>query len=966
MLKYAVAVFFVTLLTFTEVWTWQQVVRYDIDVSLNAREHTLDGIERLTYINNSPDTLHFIWMHVYPNAYRDRHSVYAREAEIMGSYRFSFASPKERGYIDIKSITADGKPLQYEIEDTKMKVLLPQALAPSESLTFKIEFFVKIPKIFSRLGHVGKHYEITQWYPKPVVYDEKGWHPDGYHTIGEFYGEFGTFDVKITVPKNMVVGATGVLVSPSNEIAWLDSIAIEGAKLDSLKRGKRIKWPNMKRKQEGTKTLQFYAERVHDFAWVGDAKFRLIRDKYGETTINVLFLRKHKKYWKHVIDYAKDALKYYSNWYGEYPYSTLWVVDGKLEAGGGMEYPNLVIISSRGDPFTRLLEMVVMHEIGHQWFYGMLGSNEMDEAWLDEGINSFSEVRYMETKYGKRGNLFKYSRWLPLFNDRWFQTMMYYITATNKAERPILTPAYDFIDEPIAYQTAAYSKPAWVVDMLRYLVGDETFDKIMQEYCRRYRFRHPHTKDFIGVAEEVSGKDLTWFFDQWLRTTKVCDYRIKRVGVERRETKGEGFRVKVVVERKGEIVMPIDVLVETKKGEKLVKQCNGKERLSTLTFDTKSKIKHVIIDSENRLLEINKWNNRFPRKVSFRPLFDFPSFDSYQVLYGPSLSWNNTDGTRLGIWLHGHEFPDAELLKGRNNWSLSTSYGLKSKKLWYNAEYRTPLYFSKNNRIRLRMQTYNRWGEFGNKLTISSRIGKSIFSLFEHRLSLSAVLTELNTLTYVDTSDWEIGRTVGTNILYSYKKTGRNLSYTYKLGYQTAKEFLGSDYMFDKLFMEVDNHLRFTRNLFLDIRLFAGHIIGDAPSQDEFFLSGLLRPKGVISFIADRKGTLSSQERLHIPGDGNLRGYYGRHIHGESILAVNLETKLPKLPFNIFLDAGNIWPRPQSVGNAKLLIDCGLGIGLGPLEIDFPIWVSHPKEGKGNFNLRWILEIRELRFGIAM
>lgn len=422
---------------------WQQNVKYQIDVRLDTEKHTLQGREVLEYTNNSPDTLEYVWFHLYPNAYKNNETLFAKELRRLGNGRFH-------------SLKAQGKELRWEYKKgdiTEARVYLPSPLYPGGKITFEIEFLVKIPLIFSRLGHVGRHYEITQWYPKVVVYDEQGWHPDGYHAVGEFYGEFGTFDVRITLPKDLVVGATGVLISPESEKAWLDSLATEGARIEKMtdkERRKYLKERDKRIKQtqtDETKTLHFHAEKVHDFAWFADSRYILKRGRFEDVQINVLVRPEHERMWKDAIHYIHDTLKYYGEWYGKYPYPQITVVDGDLRAGG-MEYPNIVVIAIPNIPFFRFLEMVIMHEVGHQWFYGVLGTNEMDEAWMDEGVNSYSENRYLERKYGKEGNLTNWPKalsFLPKISNRW-------------------------------------------------------------------KFKHPHTQDFIEVAERVSGQELDWFF----------------------------------------------------------------------------------------------------------------------------------------------------------------------------------------------------------------------------------------------------------------------------------------------------------------------------------------------------------------------------------------------------------------------------------------------------------------------
>ncbi len=352
---------------------WQQDVAYQIKVTLDTEAHTLTGTELLTYTNNSPDSLPFIWLHTYPNAYRDDNSVYAREKRAAGSTRFHLAKKDERGFMEIRSLKLEGQELERREkpdDGTELQVFLPQPLPPGGKITLEIDFFVKLPFIFSRLGHIGRHYEISQWYPKMVVYDRFGWHPDGYHAIGEFYGEFGTFDVEITAPKDLVIAATGVLIEPQEEIEQLNELARQGAELDSLRKDgsksalkkiKEIRKEVEKReKSEESKTVRFVAERVHDFCWCADNRFILKRGKYENVDINIYVLPKNEEKWKDAVSYVQNTLRLAGGWYMPFPYPQQSVVDGDLSAGGGMEYPMLTIISSGGSKFDRFLEEVIM------------------------------------------------------------------------------------------------------------------------------------------------------------------------------------------------------------------------------------------------------------------------------------------------------------------------------------------------------------------------------------------------------------------------------------------------------------------------------------------------------------------------------------------------------------------------------------------------------------------------------
>ena len=398
---------------------FQQMVKYEIDITLNDSAHTLSAYERLEYTNNSPDTLKYIWFHLWPNAYKNDSTAFAKQQIKSGSRRFANSDEEDRGFIDSLDFLVDGIKATWETHTDWIdvaKIMLPNHLLPGMSVIIETPFFIKLPLVFSRLGHSGKHYEITQWYPKPAVYDHKGWHPMPYLNMGEFYSEFGIFDVKITLPKDYRLMATGDLVNGENEIHWLDSLAAQGDSLHVLpKKELKKKLKLMKKNAEKAetvdssdiemKTLHFHQENVHDFAWFADKNWivrkgeLLLSDSTQNITLWSFYLPKNAEIWGNSIEYLHDSGYWYSKFYGDYPYNHLTAVDGDMSAGGGMEYPNITVISKMGS--KHLLEMVIMHEVGHNWFYGILGSNERDHTWMDEGLNEFNNIRYWEAKYGE-------------------------------------------------------------------------------------------------------------------------------------------------------------------------------------------------------------------------------------------------------------------------------------------------------------------------------------------------------------------------------------------------------------------------------------------------------------------------------------------------------------------------------------------------------------------------------------
>lgn len=506
---------------------WQQAVDYRIDVSLNDKEQTLDGFERLVYTNNSGDTLQYIWFHLWPNAYKNDQTAYSDQALTNGSTKFYFSPKEEKGYINRLDFKVNGIAAKTEDHPSHIdivKLVLPSPLLPSQQITITTPFHVKLPYNFSRGGHDGKSYQITQWYPKPAVYDAKGWHEMPYLDQGEFYSEFGSFDVRITVPKNYVVAATGILQN-EDEKKWLVSkshtLVTETTKVKSTKKTtpkkpaarlttkskkpttiKKTVKPALQKSIETveTKTLQYKQDNIHDFAWFANQDFIVNHDTCQLSSGRVIdvytyYTPKEQKLWKNSVQFAKDAVRFYSKEIAEYPYDVVSGVQGPRSFGGGMEYPTITVISPTIT--ERELDIVLTHEIGHNWFYGILGSNEREHPWMDEGLNSFYEYKYSKEKYGRTNNA----------QDLLFQTK-----AFQKTDQPIESRATTFSN--INYALIVYHKTAKWLQGIEKELGQERFKQVMQGYYNQWKFKHPQPEDFKAFLAPDLNQKTEFYFSQ--------------------------------------------------------------------------------------------------------------------------------------------------------------------------------------------------------------------------------------------------------------------------------------------------------------------------------------------------------------------------------------------------------------------------------------------------------------------
>ncbi|RYD83495.1 MAG: M1 family peptidase [Sphingobacteriales bacterium] len=470
---------------------WQQKVDVKIDAVLDDANNTLDASISMNYFNNSPDTLHYIWMHLWPNAYKNDKTALTDQLLENGSTKFYFSKEEERGYINRLNFQVDE--LVADIEDHPqhqdiIKLILPQPLAPGNKIKIETPYRLKLPYNFSRSGYIGKSYQLTQWYPKPAVYDRKGWHPIPYLDQGEFYSEFGDYTVSIKLPSSYTVASTGKISASSKE-----------NNTDSFY----------------TQTLVYQQNNIHDFAWFADKNFEVLHDtlQLASKTIDVYayYNAQNAKLWKNSIAYIKSAIKTKSSWLGEYPYPVVSVVEkAGDEDGGGMEYPTITLISKTEN--EKLLDYLINHEVGHNWFYGILASNERQHPWMDEGMNSYYDKRYATNQYGTTGVdiLGDDSKFMNTRKPEDFQQTLLATVTGLKKDQPIETPSDKFT--VLNYNLIPYEKAAQWMQLLEKEIGTASFDSVMKTYYNRWQFKHPYPEDFKSIAEEVSGKDLAHVF----------------------------------------------------------------------------------------------------------------------------------------------------------------------------------------------------------------------------------------------------------------------------------------------------------------------------------------------------------------------------------------------------------------------------------------------------------------------
>ncbi|MGV3637009.1 MAG: M1 family metallopeptidase [Flavobacteriales bacterium] len=513
---------------------WQQRVKYTMDVALNAADHTFTGTAKLVYTNNSPDTLHEVFFHLYVNAFQPGSEMDVRSRTIADpddrvGGRIAELQPHQIGLQQVKELRQDGKPATLEPLGTVLKVVLAKPLLPKKSTTFEYTFNGQVPVQIRRSGRDNAEevaYSMAQWYPKLAEYDHRGWH--AYPYVGrEFHGVWGDFDVTLEMDSAFTIAATGVLQNP-HEIGH------------GYPTGKKP----LKRPSGGTLKWHFVANNVHDFAWAADRDFvHTMEQVPGGPELH--FFRKDKPdyeaTWKELPGYMVRSFQHMNTHFGAYPWPQYSFVQG---GDGGMEYPMLTLITGK----RRLgsLVGVSVHESVHSWYYGVLASNEGRFPWMDEGFTEYASSEVMQQLFPQPG-------------DPHASAFAGYSALVKSGEHEPPSIHADHFITNRAYGTTAYSFGELFVHQLGAVVGEKDLKAGLLRYYEVCKFKHPEPIDFERVMEKQSGVELDWYFDEWINTTRTLDYGI-------RSTMGRSGATMIELERTGEQLMPVDVRVEKRDG----------------------------------------------------------------------------------------------------------------------------------------------------------------------------------------------------------------------------------------------------------------------------------------------------------------------------------------------------------------------------------------------------------------
>ncbi|TAL58121.1 MAG: M1 family peptidase [Bacteroidetes bacterium] len=925
---------------------WQQDVHYKIKANIDEKTNIISATEDLIYYNNSPDTLTFVYFHLYQNAFQpgSYFDKMTRENGVTPKYGTYEAQKKNT---EILKLTTNGAALKTETDNTLVRVWLTKSLLPNDSVSFSISFNSYFDtgtqrrrmKTFNVFGN--KHFDGVHWYPRMAVYDRKfGWETDQ-HIEKEFYGDFGTYDVELTFSSNYIVEATGELIN-KNE-AMPDELR-KKLDLSNFKGKPMFSAPSIIIPYDSAqrKTWKYHAINVHDFAFTADPTYRIgevtLRlaptlskgegvsppsglpeagnEDRAEGVVKVIALAQEPvaARWQNAAEYTAKVIQTYSEDIGMYLYPKIVVADAK----DGMEYPMLTL-DGGWDPNYRDL---IAHEVGHNWFFGMIGTNETYRAFMDEGFTQFltcwayekidGKIRLeteTESKYVKEFTQPDYIRNSEAYTP-------YMLDAIKGEETNINRHSNDFgtaLRHGGGYRNV-YFKTAVMLYNLQYVLGDELFLKAIQHYFDQWKIAHPYPEDFRNSIIQYTHADLNWFFDQWLETSKTINYEIESVKAE--NLPGE---YTITFEREGPMQMPIDFTVTDQKDSThkfhipntwYVKKADattvlpkwfGWDKIQP-SYEARVKIpegiKKVVIDPSNRLADIDMRNNRFPAETNYffdSKVVNYPDWTHYELYSRPDIWYNRFDGLKAGVHLNGN-FVDHYDLFDANIWinsglgqgSIDTSIGKNDfNSMSFRLNYKTATdWFAKYSSINFSAKYLDGLNAYTAGFEKRDKENENkIYGTFK-----SMIRQRTEDLHYLlNPNDWDAGK-LNNSVLLGYEH-----AYTYKRG--TGKINLDlrsstvmSDYDFANIRLSVINKNRLGKFNF-NTRTIAQYGTGsNIPKESALYLAGaspeeLQDNKFVRSaafFPSDWMGYGANTNSFQMGGGLNLRGYAGYLVPEET------------------------------------------------------------------------------------
>ncbi|TKJ38562.1 hypothetical protein CEE37_12425 [candidate division LCP-89 bacterium B3_LCP] len=966
---------------------WQQDVSYQMDVRLGDDGRTLYSNLVFTYKNNSPDTLHELRFHAHYNAAKEG-SPTDRRRRYLGDDRLKNASEDEYGSLQVSNVRdEEGSALEADFNFSIFRLPLNEPLSPGEETKLSMDFTSRIPKggmLYRSSVGLGQ-LKIAHWYPQVCVYDPTmGWVDNQYLGRGEAYGEFGTYDVSITLPEPFIVGATGVLTNR-------DEVLPEGL-LNLLDLSNYANWPwgeqpaNKYGDESKTKSWRFHAENVHDFSWVADPQFRIDHTRCGSTDIWILARQDHASGWQDAAEVTRQGMEILEREVGPFPYPEFTVTD----CFSGMEYPGIVFCGGR----TPRYKLLIWHEMAHNYFMGALGSNQTDRPFMDEGFTTYMEIRIMDEVLGV-DNIFRgtWGPWTVLDKDRWARALRPYLVWQKSGFALPLHIESDLPYEWFQYRVSSYYKPTCLLFALEYLLGRKKLQEVLKNYYAGWKYRHPYEGDFFRSAEVTLGMSLQWFYEAWVRGTKDLDYAISR------ESTGDPGKIGIRVIRKEDMILPVKVGLFDDSGNQVTyyipidseatppdcdlrlprwDQLRDPYLEYTFVVD-KSSCDYAVLDPQKLLADVNPLNNATsiipPLKWEFDyPLYHVSPVSEYRLRWSPTAFYNGIDGLQVGAYLKG------DYLEEWSNLNLALRVGTLTGNVATELSYQDDLPVLGRGSS-WEMSGYLHEGHRGTELKLEHQQKRGHDQPVKWRGSIRWALHEMYDSRYLPQSDlWEDG------LISAWKLDGGLFPRLKGL----KIEALGSlevdaplsDFSYYRGSVELIADRRISRPLLFKLRGFWGIASNGTPLQARYGLGG----SGPLNSAASRWlrswASLPPNWYVRAEGEGNLSGYcIGSYIaQNVASLQVHLSSRMrflerwvnrinlpprfrPEFDAFIFAGAGDVGDIVEELRLKDIRKEAGMGLSVNlpagsELSLDFPIYLSEPLVGEESWAWRTVLSFK--------
>jgi hypothetical protein len=993
----------------------QQDIRFTASARLDEPSGVLTGSGRLLYRNNSPDTLSSIAFHLYLNAFRPGSRYAARELAENGFGNYADLPDPYYAYERLGRVTIGeggaAAEARYPLapDSTVVEFALPRPLAPGDSTVVDLAWTARLSVIPRRQGRWGRRYDFAQWYPEVAVYDRYGWEAHPLYPEGEFYGEYGTYDVTLDLMGDQVCGSTGVPVS--GDPGWSGARATPETPVtlqSDWYAGSGVRSPGsalsgpLTPESGPRKKIRFYATGVEHFAFSCNPDYVYEEGRYGETVIHVLYLPEDSATWGGGIAVRRTAraLAWLDSLFGRYAWPQATAVH-RIE-GGATEFPMMVMLGGAG-------ESLIFHEIGHLYTYGILGNNEWKEGWLDEGFTTFQTA----WNFQRRG------MGVP---SRQTQMLVLGLDLDGRSQ-PVVLPAEEYTDARI-YQRMIYTKGQLIFEMLRYVLGEDTFRRALREYYTRYRLRHVSSQSFQRVCEEVSHQDLGWFFSEWLYGRAKVDYALRKV---RRRAVADGWVTDIEIARLGDGVMPVDIAVPV--GDTtLIVRARGMDRRETVEVRTRERPGRIELDPARETMDWNYLNNYEGPHLPFRRLVGggreehhlgwsatMPAARDRLVVNWLPLAWyNDAGGVTLGFQSRSNYMGRFALNETQFTWPVGR---IRSGDPSPRTRLRPDYYVSFQNpvagqRPRMRSEVASWWveGRAGGRVAGWRDLTPHVEGTVTAGAGASLTLMTVTDRRYLDRGLWDDLNTAELTVWAAHVRTGNGTVRSGRIELTLGEAFApvpvgytaggpgGAGAGIPGVVFTGEHALRgssFVRGRFesrravrlgswdLHVRGVAAGVAaaGTLPLQRRIFLGGADPYETFANpFLRSAGALFAGDAHYQAPGGGDLRGF-GPAASAAWLAGLGVEAG-PRL---VDRPARRLFSTVSLVGFADAAVldrsaigrdaaaDAGLGIRathrIGPTRfvtrIDFPLVVSRPAMAVGGaaadgaFKFRWLWSLEE-------